>query len=31
LAKDVNIEMPNPDFKGTLNDLIHAIENLSAQ
>ncbi|HEX9970978.1 MAG TPA: HAD family hydrolase [bacterium] len=31
LAKDVNIEMPTPDFKGTLKDLIHAVENLSAQ
>ncbi len=31
LAKDVNIEMPMPDFKGLLNDVIIAIENLSAQ
>ena len=31
LAKDVGLEMPAPDFKGPLKDVIIAVENLSAQ
>jgi HAD superfamily hydrolase (TIGR01549 family) len=31
LAKDATLEMPVPDFKGPLQDLIHAIEDLSGK